>query len=162
MRKTVILASAALAVMALGVTSCGNKCNNGTKVPDKDELYTGVLPAADAEGVRYMLKLDYEDDDNNMSGDYDLVETYLVADSISPRGYEDGPSYKSEGDFTVMEQGGKKYLKLLKDMKDSSPKSVDTPIYFEVASDSTLVLVNSNLQPSVDSTLNYTLKLVNR
>lgn len=158
MKKTFCMAAAALAVLAM--TSCGNcnnKCNKGEKIDDL--TYTGILPAADAEGIRYSLKLDYDDDKNNMEGDYDLVETYLLSDSLAVAGVRDGASYKSEGDFTVVEQGGKKYLKLVKDQEDSNTNAASN-LYFEVSSDSTLTMVNSELQPAANSDLNYTIKLV--
>lgn len=125
----------------------------------EDQMYTGVLPAADGPGIRYTLKVDYDDDKNNMAGDYDLIETYLAADSVAPNGVKDNVSYKSEGDFTVVDQNGKKYLKLVKDAKDSHPQA-SSDLYFEVSSDSTLTMVNAQLEPAVSDSLNYTLKLV--
>ena len=138
----------------------GNKCAKDGKCEERpDELYTGVLPAADCDGIRYTLKLDYDDDDNNMKGDYDLTETYLTADSTAVAGTKDKESFVSEGDFSVIEKEGKKYLKLVKDAKDSNPQAIDL-LYFEVTSDSTLLMVNNDLTAPVDSVaLNYTLKL---
>lgn len=159
MRKTIFLAAAAVAV--LGIASCsGNKCGDkGCNAGmEEDKVYTGVLPAADNEaGIRYTLKLDYDDDKNFKEGDYDLVETVLATDSVA--GVKDGESYKSEGDFTVVEQNGKKYLKLVKDVKDSHANASNN-LYFEVASDSTLTMVNAEFQPAANDSLNYTLKLV--
>lgn len=154
---------AALAV-AMGAASCshnGKSCNVAD-VPDR--IYTGVLPAADAEGVRYTLKLDYDDDKGNLAGDYDLVEAYLVSDSISKTGHKDSSLFKSEGDFVIEdgtgENAGKRYIKLMSDRKDSSAGSVTGPLYFLVESDSTLVLVDSQLKQSETPGLNYTLRLV--
>ncbi len=158
MKKIVYLAGAALAMMSMAACSgnCnGNKCDSNCDTAK--QLYTGVLPAADAVDVRYALTHDY-DDDNNNKGDYDLVETYLNADSTATAGVTDGVTYKSEGDFSVVEKDGKRYLKLVKDVKDSNPNAADN-LYFEVSSDSTLTMVNSSLEPAVDSSLNYTLKL---
>ncbi|MDE7181083.1 MAG: copper resistance protein NlpE [Muribaculaceae bacterium] len=157
MKKAIYLAAAAFAMV--GFASCNHKCDGGKCSKVADQMYTGVVPAADGPGVRYTLKLDYEDDENNLAGDYDLVETYLEADTVAVNGIKDNVSFKSEGDFSVVEQNGKKYLKLVKDAKDSNPQAV-SDLYFEVSSDSTLTMVNSELQPAVDSTLNYTLKLV--
>ncbi|MBD5195021.1 MAG: copper resistance protein NlpE [Bacteroides sp.] len=160
MKKTIYLASAALALISLASCS-GNKSCNGEKCNKVDDmLYTGVLPAADCDGIRYTLKLDYDDDKNNLEGDYNLVETYLQADTVNKvNGINGDISFKSEGDFTVVEQNGKKYLKLVKDAKDSNPQA--TPdFYFEVSSDSTLTMVNSQLEAAPDTLLNYTLKLV--
>lgn len=158
MKKTVFLAAVGAALLGLGACS-GGKCPGGSCAAEKqDQTFTGVVPAADGPGVRYTLKLDYDDDHGNREGDYDLVETYLEADSTSVNGVRDNISYRSEGDFTIVEQGGKKYLKLVKDAKDSNPQAAAN-LNFEVASDSTLVMVNSDLQPAVSSDLNYTLKL---
>ena len=153
---------AAAAVAMLGMAACngGHKCDdkacaNGM---DEDKVYTGILPAADSDaGIRYTLKLDYDDDHGFKKGDYDLVETILATDSIGT--VKDGESFKSEGDFTVVEQNGKKYLRLVKDLKDSHAKATDN-LYFEVSSDSTLTMVNAQFEPAVSDSLNYTLKLV--
>lgn len=163
MKKGFYMAAAVAAM--LGMAACsgnkcpGNSCANGACADLDDLTYTGVLPAADGPGIRYTLKLDYDDDKKNLEGDYDLVETYLEADSTSVNGIKDNVSLKSEGDFTVVEQNGKKYLKLVKDVKDSNPNAASA-LYFEVASDSTLTMVNAELQPAVSDSLNYTLKLV--
>ena len=161
MKKIIYMAGAALALMSM--TACsgnGGNCADG-KCDSKcheDMLFTGVLPAADGPGVRYALTIDYDDDKGCKEGDYDLVETYLTADSTNVSGVADGVTYKSEGDFTVIEKNGKKYLKLVKDAKDSNPDAANN-LYFELTSDSTLTMVNSDLEPSVNPELNYTLTL---
>lgn len=164
-----IFGAATMAMLMLAACSnngaqggkCDGKCGDCKK---GDQVYTGVLPAADAEGVRYTLKLDYDDDHNYTDGDYDLVEVYLANDSTSATGYSDTARFKSEGDFTVINGTGdnssKKYLKLVQDAKDSAPGSNAGPIYFLVASDSTLVMVNADLEESTTPGMNYTLKLV--
>lgn len=155
---------AAVAMMALSACSGNsNKCAGDKECKlDKKELYTGVLPSADAAGIRYQLKLDWDDDDC-AKGDYDLRETVLVADTTNAAGVSDGKTFDSEGDFTVMKgndnNAGKTYLKLVRDSKDSDPNSTAGPMYFLVESDSTLVMVNSDLQVSETPGLNYTLKL---
>lgn len=92
------------------------------------------------------------------------MEVYVQNDSTKASGFRDAASFKSEGDFTVISGQGadsnKKYLKLVKDNRDSSAGSVDGPLYFLVDSDSTLVMVNDQLQPSETPGLNYTLTLV--
>ena len=123
------------------------------------ELYTGILPAADADGVKYELRLDYDDDHNFNDGDYDLRETYLTADTTSASGYTDGKTIMSEGDFTVNKKDGLTYLKLVQDLKDSQPGSNAGPMYFLVESDSTLTLVNDQLQKAENPDMNYTLRL---
>lgn len=160
MKKT-ILAAAVLATLTFGACSnSNNSCASAGSCHNvDDQVYTGVLPAADAAGVRYTLALDYDKDDNCKEGDYKLTETYLEADSTSVAGHKDRNSFTSEGDFTVRTQDGKKYLKLVRDADDSAKGSAEGPLYFLVDSDSTLTLVNADLQPSENSALNYTLRL---
>ena len=154
-----------MAMVLMAACSGSPKTNMpGNTAKSDDQVFTGVLPAADADGVRYTLKLDYDDDKNNTEGDYDLLEVYLVGDSTNATGYKDGARFKSEGDFTVMNGTGanaaKKYIKLTQDAKDSSKGSNAGPMYFLVESDSTLVMVNAELEQSVMPGMNYTLKLV--
>lgn len=157
MKTPVCLMAAVMALVAFA------SCQNGAPRGDgktHDEVYTGVLPAADADGVRYTLKLDYDDDSKDLRGDYDLVETYMMRDTLPGNGVTDVASFKSEGDFTSQVKDGMTYLKLVQDSRDSSAGSTAGPIYFLVESDSTLVMVNDSLQRSVIPDLNYTLKLV--
>lgn len=166
MKKTFYITAAFTALLMAGACSGNNSCNGTDKScndGDRTEVYTGVIPAADAAGIRYTLKLDFDDDHNYTTGDYDLLETYLAGDTISPTGLKDLSSFKSEGDFTVEKgQGansGKMYLKLVQDVKDSSAGSNAGPLYFLVESDSTIVMVNSDLQPAATPGMNYTLKI---
>lgn len=156
MKKLVYFA--AVAVSMISMASCsGNKCGDGKCAERPDEVYSGILPAADADGISYTLKLDYDDDKGNKEGDYDLNETVLTADST---GFNHKATYLSEGDFTVMEKDGKKYIKLVKDAKESNASAAST-LTFLVSSDSTLTMVNDQtLEAAPDSVgLNYTLKL---
>lgn len=155
MKKSILFSAAGLALLSLA--ACSGNCNKGGKCAksDVDEIYTGVLPAADCDGIRYTLTLDYDDDGRD--GDYKLVETYIQSDTTSVTGYSDIKSYASEGDFKVEKKGDKTYLKLIKDQKDSQAGSVDTPLYFVVDSDSTITMTDSNLQVSTTG-LNYTLR----
>lgn len=159
MKKSLYFAVAALLLLSLAACSGNNNCRNANGVDNNDMVYTGLVPAADGPGIRYTLKLDYEDDKTNKAGDYDLVETYVEADSVMKNGYRDDISYRSEGDFNLMEKDGKKYIKLVKDAKDSNPQAASN-LYFRVDSDSTLTMVNDQLEPAVGDSLNYTLRLV--
>lgn len=155
---------AAAAVAMLGMSACsGNSCDSKSCAAGDDkkmeQVYTGVLPAADCDGIRYTLKLDYDDDHNYTDGDYDLVMTYIGSDSTSVTGYKDITTDKSEGDFKVFEgkdaNAGKTYIELTQD----APKGQkgDT-MYFIIDSDSTITMVNSELELPVPG-LNYSLKL---
>lgn len=158
MKKFIYLSMALLSLT--GLTSCnGNgSCGNGGCVRDKaDEVYSGVLPAADAAGIKYTLKLDYDDDKGNNAGDYDLIEAYLVGDSTATLNYTEKNVYKSEGDFTITEKNGNKYIDLTPERKYSSA----TPMTFMITSDSTLVMTGPDKQLPDSTGLNYTLKKVN-
>lgn len=176
MKKTIyyISLAAVLAVMASCKGNCEKACTGkaeNTKdvqcekkscVKDDKRTYSGIIPAADVSGIRYILTLDY-DDDNPIKGEYTLKEIYIETDSADSKGEHETKKFKSEGDFTI-ESGtgnkeGKRYLKLLQDYKDSAKGTNAGPIYFEIGSDTTLTMVNSQLEPSANPQLNYTLKL---
>lgn len=161
MRKSIVCLAASVLMLSMG--ACSTKsCDEGggrvceaaseTKIA-KSEVYTGVLPAADAMGIVYTLRLNYGTADN---GEYDLVESYLAGDDKSNvSGITVRESYSSEGSFTVKkgsgENSGKTYLKL--------QNSAGAPIYFIVNPDTTITMVNESLQPSENKDLNYTLTL---
>lgn len=156
MNKLVYYAAAALSVVSMAACS-GKKCGEGKCAERADEVYSGVLPAADADGISYTLKLEYDDDKDNKAGDYELNETVLGSDSV---GLNHKATYLSEGDFTTVEKDGKKYLKLVKDAKESNASASDSMIFL-VSSDSTLTMVNDSFEAAPDSAgLNYTLKLM--
>ncbi len=164
MKKIVLMAGVALAT--LGFASCdSNKTTNAADATavtaqekNVDAVYTGVMPAADADGVRYTLLLDYDNDDKD--GDYTLVETYIQADTTATLGYKDLRSYVSEGDFTVEQKDGKSYLKLVKDAKDSSKDAADN-LFFLVDSDNSITMTNASLEVSETPGMNYTLVKTN-
>lgn len=155
MKKSIFFA-AAVAMLGLAACSSNNSnCKNGTcNKGDVTETYSGILPAADCDGVLYNLTLEFDDNDND--GDYKLVESYLQTDTTAATGFTVIATYNSEGDFTVNKQGDITYLKLTKDVKDSQANSIDTPLYFVVDSDTSITMTGEDLQPSVTG-LNYTL-----
>lgn len=156
MKKALYMAAA---VALLGMSACtGASCDSKACKADKDmdKVYTGVLPAADCDGIRYTLKLDYDDDNNYTDGDYDLVQTYIAADSTSALGYKDIRTVKTDGDFTVVKtQDGKTGLKLVQDARKGQQGET---MYFVVDNDSTITMTNSNFETAA-SGLDYSLKL---
>ncbi len=158
MKLLYVAAAAAMTFMASCSGSNQKADENAAATADttatetEDVVYTGILPAADAAGIRYTLSLDYTD------GDYELTQTYLDFDSISPDGYKDGQAFQSEGNFTVEDAtpatAGKKHLRLVSKASESAP--ADT-LYFLIDSDSAITLVGADLQPSETPGLNYTL-----
>ncbi|MDE7380765.1 MAG: copper resistance protein NlpE N-terminal domain-containing protein [Muribaculaceae bacterium] len=163
MKTCTLMATAAFMALSLGACSGEKTAQTGVAEAsnlNEDQVYTGILPAADCDGIRYTLRLDYDDDHNFTDGDYNLVETYLGTDSVSSTGYKDLKSFKSEGDFKVENKDGKKYLRLVQDVKDSSAGSNVGPLYFLVDNDSTITLVNDKLEVSQEAGVNYSLKIV--
>lgn len=161
MRKSIICLAASVLIISMGACSTKN-CDEGggkaceaaseTKIA-KSEVYTGVVPAADAMGIVYTLRLDYTTADN---GEYDLVEAYLAGgDKSNASGITVKESYSSAGSFTVEkgsgENAGNTYIKL--------QNSAGAPICFIVNPDSTITMVNESLQPSENKDLDYTLTL---
>ncbi|MDE7407295.1 MAG: copper resistance protein NlpE N-terminal domain-containing protein [Muribaculaceae bacterium] len=108
MKRNFLYLAAMASVVALG--ACADKQNTQTVSDhsDIDKVYTGVLPSADADGVRYTVLMDYDDDNNG--GEYDMVQTYFTTDSVG--NINDIATFVSDGDFTVATSDtGKKYLK---------------------------------------------------
>lgn len=165
MKKSILFIAAGLSM--LGMAACagngkGGNCDGNAscgKKGDKVEVYTGILPAADAEGFRYTLQLQFDDDDKD--GDYKLIESVIETDSTAVGGYKDVKSFVSEGDFYIKQKDGKTYYELKKDQKDSQLGSLDTPAYFLVDSDSTITLLNNDMEVPTAPGLNYTLKRTN-
>ena len=151
-----------LALGAVAFTACTGKTATDTAATstcDKNETYVGVLPAADCEGIRYTLSLDYSDDKNCTDGDYDLTEVHLQADSTAVDGVRDSQTFRTEGDFQVKtgtpSDPSQKYIVLTPD-KESDATA--TPLYFLIDSDKAITLVGADLTKA-DSPLNYTLTL---
>lgn len=148
MKNNLIYVAAMAAVAALGACTGKQAALPADADGDgTDKVYTGVLPSADAAGVRYTVLLDYDDDGNG--GDYDMVQTYFTTDSVG--NIVDIASFAEDGDFTVgTENGGKKYLKFTGDGASE--------VFFLVDTDSTIVMTDASLVPSTTPGLNYTLK----
>ncbi len=157
--KTTKLAalSAALLTLLAGATACSDSHHNpGAPKADDDQVYTGMLPGADCLGIRYTLHLDYDSDDNNMKGDYKLVETYVVADSTATSRIADAYSVKSKGDFKVSTQDGATRLTLF----PKHPGAANDTLYFVQTSDTTLTMTSGTFDLPTTPGLNYTLRLV--
>lgn len=155
MKKFMMFAAAFAAVLSF--SACSGKqaaapATETTVAVDKVVAYTGTLPAADCEGIRYDLKLEYDADDNYTEGDYNMVETYIT-------GTENDSTYRSEGDFKVLTKDGKTYIKLEPDAKDSDQGATTTVTYFMMGDDESLVMVNSSLEAPV-APADYTLTVV--
>ncbi len=152
-----LLCMAVIGAVMTGCSGTGDKgkCNkegsNCASDADRYEEYTGVLPAADSEGIEYTLSLEYDSDDNFKEGDFKMRQVYLNG--------EGSETYDSKGDFEVLKgtpgNASQRYLRLISEPRNGAP--ADTT-YFLVTSDSVLTLVGSDLEPAA-SGLNYDLKL---
>ena len=154
----------AVAAAAVGLSACNN---NGQSVDasaskgngDKEVLYSGVLPAADAFGTVYTLKLDFDDDNNYTDGDFVLVENTLSVDSVG--NVTNVTASYNEGDFRKLSKvvGGAsvEYIQLTPDAKDALGTASASSMYFIVNPDQSLTMVNADLQKSDNEGLNYTL-----
>lgn len=158
MKKSIFMTAAAAALVMLG--ACTTKDyqkgddTTSTKV-DREEVYTGVIPAADCDGIRMTVHLDFDDDAKD--GDFKMVETYFNNDSTAT-GTTDINTFTSEGDFTVGQKGTTTYYKLVADTT-GAPAGPGDVTYFVVDSDSTITLANQDLEVSQAPGMNYTLKV---
>lgn len=160
MNKLILLAAATAA--AAGLAACSNTSSNAAAPQagsgDKAVLYSGILPAADADGTAYALRLDYDDDRGYADGDFSLTETTFAIDSAGAAA-EVAASY-TEGDFakktkTVNGQAVE-YIQLAPDAKDALGDASSCSLYFIVNPDGSLTMANADLTPA-SSGLNYTL-----
>lgn len=152
MKKLYYLFAAGLMTLA----SCTSNAQKNAEATDataeetaeavvNEEVYTGVLPAADTEGVEYTVNLVYNAD-SETDGNFTMTQVYMSE--------TDPATFESKGDFTVKTgtpQGAdQKYFVLA---AEDAP--ADTT-YFIVTNDTTITLVGGDLTPSA-SGLNYDL-----
>lgn len=160
MKKTLFFTTAAFA--AISIASCsGPKKTDSEQGETRSELevYSGILPAADTDGIKYTLRLNFSPDSDFKSGSYDLEESYLMVDTLSTDGFKCTGTDISNGTFSVFagegSDSGRHYLKL----DNSSDTVAAPPVFFLIENDSTLTMVNQQLEPSVNPDLNYSLIL---
>lgn len=138
------------ALAALGFTACNNADNAGTPSNTKDVIYSGILPAADAQGTIYTLKLEYDDDNNYTDGDYILVENSLMSDTVAASGLKEAALSYTEGDFKKLSKqvNGQnvEYIVLTPEAKDALGVPSTGAQYFIVNGDQSLILVNESLE----------------
>lgn len=153
-----LYAAAAVAALASCSGGAGQKADTTTTdvnpVTETDAtkaVYTGVLPAADTEGIEYTLTLDYTRDSDFKTGGFKMRQVYLSA--------TDPTTYDSKGKFEVKtgtpQSATQRYVMLVPEVENGAP--ADTT-YFLVTSDSTVTMVGRDLTPAA-SGLNYDLKL---
>lgn len=152
-----VLAAAAL------IVSCQSKGNKSEMIVESEEdsiymvndstlgdmqtyTYQGMLPAADAEGIDYLLVIESAAMDS--TGTYTLTTTYIGADNGKNKTFTD------------------RGRKVVKRGIPNNPNAIvyelmsndgDETVYFLAEGDSTLTMVNKDYQKA-NSKLNYTLK----
>lgn len=140
-----------LAVTAMFAACNGNK--NAKTAPAQDStatdstdtstqngdslVYEGMTPAADCEGIRYRIAMDAQKKNFTAKEDYMETETQVKN------------TFYEKGTIAPYEKNGKKGLKF------STGK--DDALYFVTVGDSTLRMVNDELEEAVSG--NYDLKL---
>ncbi len=145
MKYTMFMIAASAAALAMASCSRTKPVSMPVERNSTDAVYTGVLPGADVDGVRYTLLLDFDDKGNR--GEYDIVQTYFVDDST---GVRDMASFAGEGDFTVGHtDAGKPYITLSDDGAGR--------MFFLMDTDSTLVMTDASITPVNTPGMNYTL-----
>ncbi|GEM_PF-1142675 len=113
-------------------------------VDDNFHSFEGVIPAADAEGIRYNLQI------NDINDTYTLETTYIGAEKGNNR--------------TFTSHGTRKIIKGTKSDPDAIvyqliPNDGDAPINLVVRNDSTLRLLTDSLE-DIRSEHNYDLKTI--
>lgn len=153
-----MICAAAVALAACSNSkNCDKNCDSKCDKADDDVTltYKGVLPAADAAGIEYLLTLEYDSEGND--GDYVLTQT-VVGDESNQT--------VTNGDFKVYTSTNnsvdQKYIKLTPEHNDraSEVKGASNEVYyFLIDNDSTITLTTADLQPAA-SGLNYSLTVV--
>jgi len=151
-----------IAAIAAALVSCQSKGTRNNDSASANEtttavaksaaaevVYKGILPAADGPGVQYVLNLDNVN--STEEGTYTLVTTYLETENS---GKEENITSKGKKQVIQKDVNNKKKtaIKLI-------PDNGDAPIYFVIVNDTTLRLVNEELQEAA-SKLNYDIVLV--
>ena len=114
--------------------------DNETAQCEHAQVYKGLLPAADCSGIEYTLGIDTVNDS------YHLTTVYIDAEGAGKN-----LSFTSEGKRSMMHRGegedARVFYKLTPCGKDTAS------VYFMVVNDSTLRLVNTDLQEPTNKTL---------
>lgn len=162
MKKAVMLM---LAVASMGLVACNNDCSadKGTAPKgdnDKETLYSGILPSADAQGTVYTLKLEFDADNNYTDGDFTMVENTLAADTVAASGLKEATTSFTKGDFRKESKqvngANVEYIRLTPDAKDALGAPSACSMYFLVNEDGSLTMVAEDLQKPLEPAL-YTL-----
>lgn len=149
MKKVLVLMAACATMVACqqkGKPEAEAKTGDTTNVEVIDSMsYAGEVPAADGPGIRYEITL-ASDSTNGFS----IKETYLEAE----KGKDKVNNYSGKAEKIEKDVNGAKKVAY----KFATGK--DDALYFLQVNDSTLRMVNDQLEEGVNKDLNYDLKLV--
>ena len=140
--KKLLVFSGIMAVLL----SCQSKTAKNVSVDNEPaqcehtQVYKGLLPAADCSGIEYTLGID------TLNDSYHLTTVYIDAEGTGKN-----LSFTSEGKRSMIHRGegedARVFYKLPPCGKDTAS------VYFMVVNDSTLRLVNADLQEPTNKTL---------
>ena len=148
--------SAALMICALA--ACSNKNTQTETTTTAEETtaqeethavtYTGTLPAADCDGIKYTLTFTPTDHDN---GTYALEQVYLTEPNAT--------TFNESGDYQIIDHDGKQYIRTEKKPASAGSTAGDVA-YYVMASDSTIVLTGPDFEMPAPAMVDlYTLTL---
>ncbi len=164
MKKSVLMGLAAIASLGFAACNSSNASSNvaqSKKGGDKEVLYSGILPAADAQGTIYTLKLEFDDDHNYTDGDYMMVENTVVSDTTVVSGLKEVATSYTKGDFRKESKQVNgvtiDYIRLYPDAKDALGTASAGSTYFVINPDGSLTMTGADLQKAANTEMNYTL-----
>lgn len=141
MRKLLVFSG----IMAM-LLSCQSKTTKSASMDseavqcEQSQVYKGVLPAADCSGIEYTLSI------NAANDNYHLTTVYIDAEGAGKN-----VSFTSEGKRSMIHRGegenAQTFYKLAPSGKDTAS------VYLMVVNDSTLRLVNADLQEPTNKAL---------
>jgi len=146
MKKFMILAAASAMFAACGHNASTKHvadAQDSTTANVDSMFYEGLLPAADTYGIRYRLALS-----SDSTAGFSLEEAYMKSETET----ELVSHYQGKAVVKHSKDGAKTYYVLPTEASDS--------LRFLVINDSTLRMVNDELEEPVGSQLNYDIKLV--
>ncbi len=150
-----------IAAIAAALASCQSKGTQDNVSKDETatttandnstnlSVYEGIVPAADGPGIRYVLSVDNVNSEKE--GTYTLVTTYLDSEGAGKEN-----SFTSKGTKQIIR---KEVNKVTKTALKLTSDNGDAPVYFLIVNDTTLRLVNEDLQEA-ESGLKYDITLI--
>ena len=135
-------------IVAESATDSLYMVNDSTLGEMQTYVYEGILPAADCEGIKYLLTI--QSQENSGNGNYSLTTTYIGADKGKDQSFQSkGKRLTQRG---IPSNKNATVYQLI-------PEDGSESIFFLAQGDSTLTLLSSDMELP-ESGLNYTIKKV--